>query len=147
MSGTRLDDLNATALSWTLLADAIGESRGTVVVVLDACHSGLAGREVLATNDAAVQVLLTRQGAPVVVFAGSKGRQESLEIGASGGTFTNAIVAAISSERAKHDRDRNGLIDLGELYAAIKARVMSDTQGRQTPWLVRNGLVGEMSLF
>jgi uncharacterized caspase-like protein len=84
----------------------------------------------------------------MIVLAASKGRQSSQEApNGGGGRFTNAIVAAISGDRAKYDRDRSGLIDLRELYSGVKARVMADTKGEQTPWLARNGLVGEMSLF
>jgi uncharacterized caspase-like protein len=62
-----------------------------------------------------------------------------------GGLFTNAITAAISGRRSDHDR--GGLIDFGELYSSVKAQVVRETNGEQTPWLARNGLVGEMSLF
>jgi hypothetical protein len=82
------------------------------------------------------------------VLAASEGRQLSQEtFNAGGGLFTNAIVAAISGERLKYDRDRSGLNDLGELYSGVKAQVVAETNGEQTPWLARNGLVGEMSLF
>jgi hypothetical protein len=145
---TRMADLKATALPWTVLADALSDARGTIVVVLDACHAGIAGSDAFATNDEAVSVLMTRAGAPLVVLAGSKGRQLSHETAqAGGGLFTAAIAAVISEARATHDRDRSGLIDLGELYRLVKARVMVATKGRQTPWLVRNALVGEMTLF
>ena len=118
------------------------------VVVLDACHAGMAGSDAFATNDDAVSALITRAGAPIVVLAGSKGRQFSQEAAAAGGgVFTAAVAAAISEARATHDRDRSGLIDLSELYTAVKARVLQATNGRQTPWLARNALVGEMALF
>jgi hypothetical protein len=45
----------------------------------------------------------------------------------------NAIVAAISGQRLKCDRDRSGLIDLGELYSGVKAQVVAETNGEQTP--------------
>jgi uncharacterized caspase-like protein len=119
--------------------------------VLDACQSGLAGREAFSTNDDVVSTLFTKSGAPLVVLAASKGRQLSQEAAdGGGGLFTNAITAAISGQRLKYDRDRNGLIDLGELYSSVKAQVVRETNGEngeQTPWLARNGLIGEMSLF
>ena len=145
---TRMDDLKSTAVSWASLAQALGEAKGRIVVVLDSCHSGIAGSDAFATNDDAVSVLMTRAGAPMVVLAGSKGRQfshEDAKIG--GGVFTAAIAAAISESRATYDRDRSGLIDLGELYTAVKAKVSEMTGGQQTPWLTRNALVGEMALF
>ncbi len=145
---TRMNDLKATALPWAALSAALVDARGTIVVVLDACHAGMAGSDAFATNDDTVSALMTRAGAPMIVLAGSKGRQLSGETKqAGGGLFTEAIAKAISEARAAHDRDRNGLIDLGELYTAVKARVFEVTKGKQTPWLARNALVGEMALF
>lgn len=148
MPATRTKDLKSTAVSWAHLAEAMKEARGTIVVLLDACHAGIAGSDAFATNDDAVSALMTRAGAPMVVLAGSKGRQLSYENAqAGGGVFTAAIAAAISDARAAHDRDKSGLIDLGELYTAVKAKVFQATKGKQTPWLSRNALVGEMALF
>lgn len=145
---TRMTDLGTTALPWTAIADALAEARGTVMVILDACHSGIAGSEAFTTNDDAVSALFTRAGAPMVVLAGSKGRQASLENPATKtGLFTGAIAAALAGQRTRQGRDRQGLLDLGEFYAAVKARVVNESAGRQTPWLTRNGLVGEMVLF
>jgi hypothetical protein len=145
---TLVADLAATSVPWTALAELLSSSKGTVVVVLDACQSGVAGREALSTNDDVVSALFTKSGAPLIVLAASKGRQLSQEIAnGGGGRFTNAIVAALTTERAKYDRDHSGLIDLGELYSGVKARVAEETQDSQTPWLARNRLVGEISLF
>ena len=80
--------------------------------------------------------------------AGSKGRQFSLEAAqAGGGIFTSAMVAAVADRRDSADIDRNGIIDLGELYAFVRSEVMARSGGNQTPWLARNALVGEMALF
>jgi len=143
--GTRLDALTQTAIPWSSISDALAESRGTVVVLLDACHSGLAGSVLFATNDAAVEQLMKNPGAPLVVLAGSKGRQQTFEKGREGGLFTNAIVAAMT--RAPDTSPDSSFVDLGQLYTAVKGDVVRATRGRQTPWLARNRLVGEMSLF
>jgi hypothetical protein len=50
-----------------------------VVVILDACHSGLSGAEGLGTNDDAVASLLAGTHARMLVLAASKGRQYSYE--------------------------------------------------------------------
>lgn len=147
-AATRLNDLKATSVSWAELASALAESRGRIVLIIDACHSGVAGSDAFATNEDAVSVLMTRTGAPMVILAGAKGRQFSYEDAkAGGGIFTAAIAVVISEARATYDHDRNGLIDLGEIYTAVKAKVFDATGGKQTPWLVRNALVGEMALF
>jgi hypothetical protein len=147
-SVTRVSNLVATSVRWSALAELLNSSKGTVLVVLDACHSGNAGKEALATNDDVVSALFTKSGAPLIVLAASKGRQSSEEAAnGGGGRFTNAIVSALTDNRAKYDRDRSGLLDLDELYAGVKARVETESNGRQTPWLARNRLVGEISLF
>jgi hypothetical protein len=92
----------------------------------------------------------------MVVVAASKGRQLSNEV-ASGGLFTTELAAAITSKRKAADVDGNGVIDLGELYRAVKVPVANqahqftvrynNAKYEQTPWLARNALVGEMTLF
>ena len=145
---TQLSALASTSVRWAALAEVLSQSKGTVIVVLDACQSGIAGSEAFTSNDAVVSALFTKANAPIVVLAASKGRQSSQETDdGGGGVFTNSIVTAISRERAKYDVDRSGLIDLGELYSGVKEHVLVETKGDQTPWLARNGLVGEMSLF
>ncbi|MDB5599467.1 MAG: hypothetical protein JWN71_1511 [Xanthobacteraceae bacterium] len=145
---TKMSDIGGSSVPWTALADAITAAKGTVIFVLDSCHSGLAGSDAFTTNDAAVSALLTRSGAPMVVLAAAKGRQESQELpGGRGGQFTNALVHAVTAARTATDSDRSGLLDLREVYGSVKAQVQSATKGEQTPWLARNGLIGEMSLF
>ncbi len=150
------DAIRSSALPWSDVAKAMGEARGSVVVVLDACNSGAAGRVANATSDAVVETLFTTSGAPMVVLAASKGKQNSNE-DAEGGFFTSAIAAAITTKRRATDTDGNGVIDLRELYRAVKLPVAAaahkvqladpDREHEQTPWLARNALVGEMSLF
>jgi hypothetical protein len=60
---TRTSDLAYTSVRRTDLAEALNSSQGTVVVLLDACQSGIAGRETFATNDAVVSALFTKSGA------------------------------------------------------------------------------------
>jgi hypothetical protein len=145
---TKMSDIGGSSVPWTALADAIAAAKGTVIFVIDSCHSGLAARDAFTTNDAAVSALLTRSGAPMVILAAAKGRQESQELpDGKGGQFTNALVHAVTAARGSTDADRSGLLDLREVYGAVKAQVQSATKGTQTPWLVRNGLIGEISLF
>ncbi len=145
-SKTKLGDLQNTAVSWTALASAMAEAKGKIIIILDACHSGIAGSETATSNDAIVDSLVSRGGAPMVILAGSKARQNSGE-DSGGGYFTSAIVAALTIERDAADRNRSGLLDLGELYQTVKLRVNKQSKQSQSPWLARNALVGEMSLF
>jgi len=148
LSGSSTEALRETSLAWKDVAGALSGAKGRVVVLLDACHTGLAGEVGLATNDDAAGALLTAEGAPIVVIAASKGRQLAQESGAwGGGIFTTAIIDALERGNASADADGNGVIDLGEFYTAVKSRVLSETKGQQSPWLVRNRLVGDMGLF
>jgi uncharacterized caspase-like protein len=101
--GTRIADLAATSIRWSALAEALAASKGTVVVVLDACHAGIAGSEAFATNDAVVSALLTTSGAPMIVLAGSKGRQFSQETGDEAAAVA-VVPAAASSISASSTR-------------------------------------------
>jgi len=131
------DRLAETALDWAVIAGALARFPGRVLVFLDACHSGAAD----ATNDDAVAGL--GAGGNVVVISASKGRQESLERAASaGGLFTSAVVEALTAGRADSDLDGNGTVELDELYARVKSRVVAESGGRQTPWIARNDAPG-----
>ena len=145
---TRTGALKETALAWRDVAALLAKAKGKVVILLDACHTGLAGSAAFATNDDVAGALMTTAGAPMVVLAASKGRQVALESAEKGGgVFTSAIVDVLGNGRGAADADANGVIDLGEFYAAVKTRVLRDTKGRQSPWLARNLLVGDMALF
>jgi hypothetical protein len=114
----------------------------------EAAYAGLAGSEKFGTNDEVVSSLFTRGGGSLVVLAASKGRQLSLEDPAFGGSlFASAIVEVLTKNRALYDTDHSGLVDLSELYRGVKQIVMQKSQNEQTPWLARNGIVGDLSLF
>ena len=145
---TKLSDIESTAIRWSDIAAAFDGVKARVVVFLDACRSGAAGQS--GSNDDAVAALL-RGKAPILVLAASKGRQNSEET-SRGGYFTNEIIRAVARERDKTDTNGNGAIELAELYVAIKARVVRATEnnktpGKQTPWIARNEMVGEIPLF
>jgi hypothetical protein len=141
---TRRLDLKQTAIGWHEIAAALDGTKARVLVLLDACHSGSADG---GANDDAVSSLLKAETS-ITVLAASKGRQASLEdsrIG--GGRFTTALVRAITTRRAATDSNRNGAIELAELYGAVKREVLIATSGAQTPWIARNLMVGEIPLF
>jgi hypothetical protein len=138
-----------TGLAWSEIADVLRVSKARVVVMLDACHSGLSGAEQLSsTNDDAVGALLDDMHAPMLVLAASKGRQSSYEDRRwGGGLFTYALVQALKVRRASYDRDRDGVIEASELYRALKSIVVPQSNGLQTPWLARRDLIGDFALF
>lgn len=139
---TRLADLAATAIAFDALAGRLAALPGRVMVFLDACHSGAAGAP---SNDDAVDALL-RKDRPIGVLAASKGRQFSYEsAGLRGGAFTGAVVAALRSPNT--DLDGNGVVELDELYAQVKAEVVRATDAKQTPWIAQSGFVGPVPLY
>ena len=82
------------------------------------------------------------------MLAASKGRQLSQESAAVGnGVFTHALKRVLGPERSRHDANRNGVIEISELYRAIKTIVVETTGGDQTPWLARSDLIGDFALF
>ena len=109
---------------------------------------GSPGVEGLGTNDDAVSALLSGAHPPMLVLAASKGRQFSYEGSKwGGGVFTDALVEAIQRNRQSYDLDHNGVIETSELYYALKSLVVRETGGEQTPWLVRQDLLGDFAVF
>ncbi len=150
-------NLKDTSLGWAEVGKVLARSTARVVVLLDACQSGFAGREFKTSNDSVVAQLLTNSGAPMVVLAAAKGREFSIEDPPTGGgLFTTAIVDVIGPARDKYDRDHNGLLDAGELYAGVRSLVLDRSTALaktfpslapHTPWMARNALIGDFSLF
>lgn len=163
MHDTVLTDLERTAISWSDLAESFRNFKGRVVVLLDACHSGMAGTQFFASNDDIAAQALAALPSNVVLFAASKGREfsyESLNVG--GGLFSLAVAEVIAGRRAEHDLDKNGMIEISELLRGVKQKVIVDGRavreavavkegrtdvGTQTPWIARDLMVGDYSLF
>jgi hypothetical protein len=147
-STTERSRLTQTALAWQRVAEVLDKARARVIVVLDACHAGRSGADLLGSNDDAVRGLLASSRRPLVVLSAAKGRQESLEDGEfGGGLFTDAVARVISRDRARFDSNGNGVIELSELYAGVKSLVTSASRGAQTPWLARQDFIGDVVLF
>ena len=137
-----------TALAWRDIANLLHAAKARVIVILDACHAGLSGSEGRGTNDDAVAALVGGEHPPMLVLAASKGRQLSYE-GANwdGGVFTYALVSALNAKRVEYDLDGDGAIEISELYQALRTVVARETNGGQSPWLVREDLLGDFVVF
>jgi uncharacterized caspase-like protein len=126
-------------------------SKARVVVFLDACHSGLTAGASGATNDDAVAALVSGARAPLLVFAASKGRQNAYEAERlGGGVFTWALSQLLEADRQSFDLNGNGVIEVSELYKGLRSAVGQETAKAgwdQSPWLVRQDLVGDFTLF
>ena len=139
LEGTVLDRAPDTALSWNRIAQALSPSKVPIIVFLDACHGGFAGEVVDTANDFAAARLMTVPGAPIAIFAASKRRQVS-RASEGEGLFTRAIVDNLQSRPANS-------VSVSSLYRSVRAEVDRQTDGRQTPWLARNEVIGDLRLF
>lgn len=137
---TRTDDMERTALPWSDVAEALKAIPGRVMVFLDVCHAGAAG----ASNEAA-SALLQDPSRPILVLSASKSRQSSVET-TGAGVFTGTMKRLLSKPEQLDD-NRNGAIELQELYQSLKKDVQLATGGAQTPWVARNGMVGPIPMF
>ncbi|MEM7461255.1 MAG: caspase family protein [Pseudomonadota bacterium] len=147
-SATDPENISGTALSWDRLSTVLAKSRARMTVFLDACHSGAAGTDFFATNDDAASGILKNIPSGLTVFSASKGRELSEENTAlGGGQFTKAAASVIATDRLLYDLNQNGVIEVSELYLGVKRQVVKRTEGRQTPWLARNQMVGDFALF
>ena len=140
--------VTATALAWRDIATVLRRSKARIIVILDACHAGLSGTEGLGTNDQALHALLAGEHPPMLVLAASKGRQSSFEDRRwDGGLFTFALLEVLQGKRATYDLDRDGAIEVSELYRGLRTILARETGDRQTPWLVRQDLIGDFAVF
>ncbi len=137
--------LATTSLAWDDLARAFDGAKARIIVFIDACHAGAAPDG--GSNDEVVDALSAHQ-VRFTVLAAAKGREQSFEgVTAQNGVFTEAIVKAITSDRAAVDTNKNGVIELSELYGKIKPAILGEMNGQQTPWLARADMIGDVPLF
>ena len=148
LSSTDLDDLAGTALKWSQVAKRIAGAGVRITVLMDACHSGAAESGAFATNDGAVQGLNSSLTDAVTILSAAKGRQFSGESAAvGGGYFTSAILDVLRDRQTIYDQNKNGVLEVIELYRGVKQLVVAQRGSAQTPWLSRNNLIGEHGLF
>jgi hypothetical protein len=148
LSTTEAGRIEETSLDFEEIAARLRSARARVLILLDVCHAGAAGRTEVASNDDAVRQLSTDTGAGIVILSASKGRQfseEAADIG--GGRFSVAFGRVVGGDRASFDADGNGRISLRELYGGVKSIVARQTGGRQVPWLARNQIFGDFDIF
>ncbi len=131
-------------LNWSDLGAALARIKGRVVVLLDACHSGSLTTPVV-PNEAWARRLFTERHAGGVVFAASKGRQVAIEEDGFG-LFTRAILQGVGPEARLADANGNGFVEIRALVAYVRSYVDEKSSGTQTPWVVRQELLGELPL-
>ena len=55
--------------------------------------------------------------------------------------------AAVSVKPQGAPEPHYGVIEVSELYRALRSIVARETQGQQTPWLARQDLIGDFAVF
>ncbi|WP_298379947.1 caspase family protein [Azospirillum sp.] len=146
----RFDDVETSGLSWDSVARVLAPVKGPTLVLMDTCHSGAASGDLVVPNDAHAKALMKAGKAGMTVLAAAKGRQASVESERFGGhgAFTATLLELMEADaRRVADLNGDGILELEELYAAVRKGVGQKTKGRQTPWLARNEVIGQLGLF
>ncbi len=110
---------------------------GSVIVMLDTCHSGALGiptKRMVSADEMAAQ-MTTGEG--FFLLAATKPGEESKEQSGLGhGAFT---FAALEGLRGSADSDGDGILTVSELFSYVARRVPVLTQGRQHPYSKMEG--------
>ncbi|MDX2166954.1 MAG: caspase family protein [Deltaproteobacteria bacterium] len=110
---------------------------GSVIVMLDTCHSGALGiptKRMVSADEMAAQVTT---GEGFFLLAATKPGEESKEqTGLGHGAFT---FAALEGLRGSADADGDGTLTVSELFSYVARRVPALTQGRQHPYSKMEG--------
>jgi WD40 repeat protein len=136
-------------LSWRILGDYLSKIKGTVILLLDACHSGSIVTETVIPNDELAQEFFTGKRGGTMVFSASKGRQYSMEspdIGGGFGIFTYALTQGLGEKSKEVDINGNNFVEFMELVEYVSDYVNKETKGEQTPWLSRKELFGDFPI-
>lgn len=157
-------------VGWDVIQGHLGQAKGRVMVLLDACHSGHVSTDIIAPNEALAASLAAARRAGVLVFAAARGSQLSYEVPPGGGRlpsgsrglelavegpppplpptlpgghglFTSAVLEAMTGGAS--DRDRSGAIEVDEFIDHVTWRVRTMSNGAQTPWMARREMFGD----
>jgi len=136
-------------ITWRLLSEHLDRLKGRVILFLDACHSGSIVNETIVPNNELAERLFQQNRGGVMVFSASKGRQysiESADFGRGAGIFTYALSRGLGKDSKKADANHNGYVEFMELVDYVTRYVNKVTEGKQTPWLSRKELFGDMPI-
>ncbi len=142
------DQLFATGLDIRAITEGMNGVPCKKLVLLDACHSGQSGNDLLAIAkganvNEAVEELLNRE-AGLTVMTSSSGSEFSYENPIWGhGAFTKAILEGLDGNA---DYNLDQVIHLTELNLYVTQRVKDLTSGQQHPFTPIN-LFGDIPLF
>lgn len=144
-------NLFATALNIKDVTDGMSGAPCKKLILLDACHSGQSGADLLAAKavnvEKIVQEVLNAEPG-LTVMTSSSGKEYSYETPKWGhGAFTKAILEALEpTAEMNADYNKDGVVTLAELNLFVTDRVKTLTGGRQHPFTPIN-LFGDIPLF
>lgn len=144
------DQLFATGLNIDALTKGMNGVPCKKLILLDACHSGQSGHDLLAyatpkaaNVNQAVEELINKEPG-ITVMTSSSGNEFSYENPLWGhGAFTKAILEGLDGSA---DYNRDQLINLFELNLFVTQRVKDLTGGRQHPFTPIN-LFGDIPVY
>jgi hypothetical protein len=138
LSNSEPQALPLTAISLNDLAELLNRLPcKRVIVLIDSCFAGMAGKDQLARvkgiqiSERTYKNIAAVSGKGRVILAACGENQVSQETDLLGaGVFTHYLLKGLN---AGADRDQNGKVDILELYQYARAQVEQFTRGAQTP--------------
>lgn len=133
------DMLAATAIDGDIIRKGLAKIPGKVILFMDACHAGAGIQGGMSGVDMTGLANGLTDGASVVMFASSTGREVSFEGPQwENGAFTEALLA-IFDDRSAYGTD--GKLSISELDEQLTTRVEELTEGKQTPVMTKPGAI------
>jgi hypothetical protein len=143
------DNYKNDALPWQKVKEIAKKSEVKTLALIDACNSGAS---IISTmyNYGGKDRENNSKRANMTIIASSKGRQKSIEsdlYGDGQSAFNYALCQVLDKKRYEYDRNGNGVIEISELYRGLKEIVKKITEDKQTPWMFRDEISGDFSIF
>jgi hypothetical protein len=136
-----LTNVSGTGIESGQLKNLLAKLKGRVMLILDACHSGAAGRNALAAAGELTRELAQEDNG-LIVMSASLSKEQALE--AKGhGVFTQALLFGLQGKGGRSD---DGLVYDHHLHGYVIDFVRKMTQGEQTPTLAKPGDLSPLAL-
>ncbi len=129
--------LEKTAVSGAALREKLADFPCQVLLLLDACHSGVFGAGALSgykpASDEAARALADVD-VRVAVMCAALGHEEALEMNGNG-LFTWAVLRALQRDRGCFYDQETGELNVYHLQAFVSQEVAKASDYKQTPFL------------
>ena len=133
------DMLAATSIDGDIIRKGLSQIPGKVILFMDACHAGNGIQGNTSMVDMAGLSNGLSDGANLVMFASSTGREVSYEGPQWGhGAFTEALLSILADPTAY---GTDGKLSISELDEELTTRVEALTDGKQTPVMTKPGAI------